>query len=253
MNSAAIASGMSYELLNPDDPEKAFATYLLASPLISSAVGEIPASPPASLPNLSSTPDNSSFARYRELWRWTERVLRRGIILGARICDVSRSDGQNGSLWQLFQQYHACSAHWPPQFRPEQRSAIVVLHLRALILRARAAPTPRPDRSHRWISTARSLVQEYRAILSVCTTFPKAGERNVKVEDLVDLSVATWEADGAVGEYAGWVIDVSLEVHPIQIVAYNRDTGSVVGHAAHLQLVQHLPSYESPLLRCWRS
>ncbi|RPD58162.1 hypothetical protein L227DRAFT_594388 [Lentinus tigrinus ALCF2SS1-6] len=200
--------GMSYELLNPDDPEKAFTTYLLASSLISSAVGEIPASPLTSLPNLSSTPDNSSFARYRELWRWAERVLRRGIILGARICDVSRTDGPNGSLWQLLQQYRACSTHWPPQFRPEQRSAIIILHLRALILRARAAPTPRPDRSHRWISTARSLVQEYRAILSVCTTFPKAGERNVKVEDLVDLAVATWEADGAVGEYAGWVIDV---------------------------------------------
>ncbi|RPD68271.1 hypothetical protein L226DRAFT_517343 [Lentinus tigrinus ALCF2SS1-7] len=200
--------GMSYELLNPDDPEKAFTTYLLASSLISSAVGEIPASPLTSLPNLSSTPDNSSFARYRELWRWAERVLRRGIILGARICDVSRTDGPNGSLWQLLQQYRACSTHWPPQFRPEQRSAIIIFHLRALILRARAAPTPRPDRSHRWISTARSLVQEYRAILSVCTTFPKAGERNVKVEDLVDLAVATWEADGAVGEYAGWVIDV---------------------------------------------
>ncbi|TFK94482.1 hypothetical protein K466DRAFT_476349 [Polyporus arcularius HHB13444] len=200
--------GMSYELLNPDDPEKAYSTYLLASPLIAGAVAEIPPSLPASLPNLSSTPDGSSFARYRELWRWAERVLRRGIILGARICDVSRIDGQNGSLWQLFQQYHACSANWPPRFRPEQRSAVVVLHLRALILRARAAPTSRPDRSHRWISTARSLVQEYRAILSTCTSFPKAGERNVKVEDLVDLSVATWEADGAIGEYAGWVIDV---------------------------------------------
>ncbi len=51
-------------------------------------------------------------------------------------------------------------------------------------------------------------MQEYRAILSVSTSFPKAGERNTKVEDLVDLSVAVWEADGAVGEYAGWVIDV---------------------------------------------
>ena len=167
---------------------------------------------PPNPPGLAVGPDNSSFARYRELWRWVERALRRGIILGARICDVSRTDGTNGSLWQLFQQYHACSAHWPPRFRPEQRGTIAVLHLRALILRARAGPAPKPaaDRSHRWISTARSIVQEYRAILSVSTTFPKAGERNVKVEDLVNLSVAAWEADGAVGEFAGWVIDVRL-------------------------------------------
>ncbi|KAI0755686.1 hypothetical protein C8Q74DRAFT_319092 [Fomes fomentarius] len=203
--------GMSYEILHPDEPEKAFTAYLVASSIISAAVAEIPASTVSSHPpGLVAGPDNSSFARYRELWRWVERVLRRGIILGACVCDVSRTDGANGSLWQLFQQHHACSAHWPPQFRPEQRSAVAVLHLRALILRARASPPPKPaaERSHRWISTARSIVQEYRAILSVSTTFPKAGERNIKVEDLVDLSVAAWEADGAVGEFAGWVIDV---------------------------------------------
>ena len=199
---------MSYEVLHADDPEKAFSTYLLASGLVTTAVAEIPASVPSSTSQVSSTSDVSSFARYRELWRWVERTLRRGILLGARMCDISRMDGRNGSLWQLFQQYHACSAHWPPTFRPDQRSAIAVLHLRALILRARATPQPK-TRSHRWIGTARSIVQEYRAILTVCTKFPKAGERNWKVEDLVDLSVAAWEVDGAVGEYAGWVIDVS--------------------------------------------
>lgn len=206
-----FAAGMSYEILHPDEPEKAFTAYLVASSIISAAVAEIPASAVSSHPpGLVAGTDNSSFTRYRELWRWVERVLRRGIILGACVCDVSRTDGANGSLWQLFQQHHACSAHWPPHFRPEQRSAVAVLHLRALILRARASPPPKPaaERSHRWISTARSIVQEYRAILSVSTTFPKAGERNTMVEDLVDLSVAAWEADGAVGEFAGWVIDV---------------------------------------------
>ncbi|KAL0066998.1 hypothetical protein AAF712_005987 [Marasmius tenuissimus] len=56
--------------------------------------------------------------------------------------------------------------------------------------------------------TARSVIQEYRAILNVSTTFPKAGERNHKVEDFVDLCVAVWEASGGVGEYTGWVLDV---------------------------------------------
>ncbi|KAI0660278.1 hypothetical protein C8Q70DRAFT_980001 [Cubamyces menziesii] len=202
--------GMSYETLDTKDARRAFASYLAAAPLVAGVVSEIPTYVPAAASGASASPDNSSFARYRELWRWVERVLRRGIILGARICDVTRTDGENGALWQLFQQYHACSAHWPPLFRSEQRSTVAVLHLRALILKARAGPTPKPgaDKPHRWISTARSVVQEYRAILSVSTSFPKAGERNVKVEDLVDLSVAAWEADGAIGEYAGWVIDV---------------------------------------------
>ncbi|KAI0350274.1 hypothetical protein OH77DRAFT_1431143 [Trametes cingulata] len=202
--------GMSYETLNASDVQRAFTAYYSASPLIANVIAEIPTYVPPATAAGPASPDTSSFARYRELWRWVERVLRRAIILGARICDVSRTDGENGALWQLFQQYHACSAHWPPAFRAEQRSAIAVLYLRALVLKARAGPAPKAgtDRSHRWISTARSVVQEYRAILSVSTSFPKAGERNVKVEDLVDLSVAAWEADGSVGEYAGWVIDV---------------------------------------------
>ncbi|KAI0370661.1 hypothetical protein BV20DRAFT_1052115 [Pilatotrama ljubarskyi] len=202
--------GMAYETLNASDVQRAFTAYYAASPLIANVVAEIPTYVPPAPAAGPGSADSSSFARYRELWRWVERVLRRAIILCARICDVSRTDGENGALWQLLQQYHACSAHWPPPFRAEQRSAIAVLHLRALILRARAGPAPKAGAggSHRWISTARSVVQECRAILSVSTSFPKAGESNTKVEDLVDLSVAAWEADGAVGEYAGWVIDV---------------------------------------------
>ncbi|KAI8995256.1 hypothetical protein BD414DRAFT_506072 [Trametes punicea] len=195
--------GMSYETLNASDIRRAFNSYLASAPLIANAVAEIPTYVPTTATGASATNENSSFVRY-------QRALRRGIILGSRICDVSRTDGENGAFWQLLQQYHACSAHWPPSFRSDQRSAIAVLYLRALILKARAAPASKPDagKPHRWISTARSVVQEYRAILSVSTSFPKAGERNIKVEDLVDLSVAAWEADGAVGEYAGWVIDV---------------------------------------------
>ncbi|KAI0631519.1 hypothetical protein C8Q77DRAFT_1061722 [Trametes polyzona] len=202
--------GMCYETMNASDIQRAFTTYTSAIALIASVVAEIPAHIPTAATGAPTSPDNTSFTRYRELWRWVERVLRRGVILGARICDVSRTDGQNGAFWTLLQQYHTCSAHWPPSFRPEQRSTVAVLHLRALIFKARSSPPPKPgaDRPHRWISAARSVVQEYRAILSVSTSFPKAGERNVKVEDLVDLSVAAWEADGAVGEYAGWVIDV---------------------------------------------
>ncbi|CDO73869.1 hypothetical protein BN946_scf185016.g26 [Trametes cinnabarina] len=148
-----------------------------------------------------SAQSSSSAADINEGRTWTVIEQIRSICL---------KDGENGALWQLLQQYHACSAHWPPLYRAEQRTVVGVLHLRALILKAKAGTRPKTssDRPHRWISTARSVVQECRAILSVSTSFPRAGERNVKVEDLVDLSVAAWEADGAVGEYAGWVIDV---------------------------------------------
>jgi hypothetical protein len=60
------------------------------------------------------------------------------------------------------------------------------------------------------VQTARSVVQEYRAILTVSTHFPRAGEKNVKVENFVDLCVAVWEASGEVGDHANWVIDVRL-------------------------------------------
>ncbi|KAF9560412.1 hypothetical protein CPC08DRAFT_665457 [Agrocybe pediades] len=65
----------------------------------------------------------------------------------------------------------------------------------------------RPTRSN-WTSVARSIAQDYRAILSASTRFPRAGERNVKVEEFVELCVKVWEASGAVGEQASWVIEI---------------------------------------------
>lgn len=211
---------MSHECIAPADPQKALDAYLTALPLISGAIADIPPSvsaQPASNTYVGPTAvDTTSFGRYRELWRWVERLLRRAIILASRLCDVRKRSNDATSIWSMLDRYHSCSAHWPPTFRPAQRSTIAVLHLRAFILHAQASPSESAipisragvEKPHRWISAARSVIQEYRAILSVSTHFPKAGERNVQVEDLVDLSVAVWEADGAVGEYAGWVIDV---------------------------------------------
>ncbi|KAH9929196.1 uncharacterized protein B0H18DRAFT_998043 [Fomitopsis serialis] len=211
--------GMSHECITPDDPQQALDTYLTALSLVSGAIADIPpymsAQPSSNGYAGTTSEDTTSFGRYRELWRWVERLLRRAIILASRLSDVHKQGG-DASIWTLLDRYHSCSAHWPPTFRPAQRSTIAVLHLRAFVLRAHASPaeavipTSRDgaEKPHRWISAARSVVQEYRAILTASTQFPKAGERNVQVEDLVDLSVAVWEADGAVGEYAGWVIDV---------------------------------------------
>ncbi|KAH8105236.1 hypothetical protein BXZ70DRAFT_919975 [Cristinia sonorae] len=198
--------GMSHERISPDDPQTALKTYLTASPLLKTINDEIPCSLPSQAGGAAGDP--GSFARYRELWRWTERLLRRAIILASKLHDLGQSPAEGDSVWILFGYYRACSAHWPPTFRPNHRSTVLVIHLRALVLRARAlSPADVKIRAPKWVSTARSAIQEYRTLLNTSTTFPRAGERNVKVEDLVDLCVAVWEADGAVGEYAGWVID----------------------------------------------
>lgn len=221
---------MSHEALSPQDTRKAFDTYLLASPLIDNVVSDVQPSvaPQSTAASTNGSPAaESSFIRYRELWRWVERLLRRAIILGSRLCDLRDSDKAHDVIWTLLDLYHTCSAHWPPTFRSAHRSTVVVLHLRAFVLRYGSSPPPTEgqDIAHKWISKARSVIHDYRVILSSSTQFPRAGERNIKVEDLVDLCIAVWEADGAVGEHAGWVIDVSpllcwprLESHEIQVL-----------------------------------
>ncbi|EKM51123.1 uncharacterized protein PHACADRAFT_263113 [Phanerochaete carnosa HHB-10118-sp] len=199
--------GMSHERLSPQEPQKALAAYMRAIPLINAVLPEIqrivnPASPQVI------NPSSPSFARFKELWRWTERALRRAIILTAQSSDPTAEDNHVDSFWTLQGIYRGCSAHWPATFHPELRSTIATVHLRAFVLRAQLLPSDvLRAKAPRWISTARSVLQELRSLLNVCTKFPRAGERNIRVEDLVDLCVAVWEADGAVGEYAGWAID----------------------------------------------
>ncbi|KAI0694071.1 hypothetical protein BC835DRAFT_1487974 [Cytidiella melzeri] len=199
-----VLQGMSHEHLSPDDFERAFSVYAAALPLITAVVAEL-----QSCFSAASNAQVVTFTKYRELWRWSERALRRAIILSARLHDVSKGDDQDHSLWTLFELYRTCSAHWPSSFRPRLRSAIATIQSHAFVIRARVlAPDLLKIKAPRWISSARSILQETRSMLSVCTRFPRAGERNNRVEDFVDLCVAVWEADGAVGDQAGWVIDL---------------------------------------------
>jgi hypothetical protein len=205
------------------DPKSALASYRKAIPLLNLAASEISAFPPSTTAPVSSgvgRVDFHSFTRFRELWRWVEQLIWRAVVLTSQTCDIN-DDTQENSVWTWFAHYMACNAHWPPTFRCRHRSMISVLHLQALILRAKTSPispsTPQytpptapyyAGKRPPWVQTARSVVQEYRAILTVSTRFPRAGERNVKVENLVDLCVAVWEASGEVGDSAGLVIDV---------------------------------------------
>lgn len=203
---------MSHEKLSPAEPEIALKAYCAVQPLLVTVESEIPLpanTTPAGVETGAGKLDFSSFTRFRELWLWIERLLWRAIILASITCKLD--EGEDGTLWKLLAHYHRCSVYWPAAFSMEHRSTVAVLHLRAFVLRARLPGTVRgleADKPPPWLNDARPVIQEYRAILSVCTRFPRAGERNVKVEDFVDLCVAVWEASGAIGDHASWVIDV---------------------------------------------
>ncbi|KAJ4490631.1 hypothetical protein J3R30DRAFT_3277139 [Lentinula aciculospora] len=209
--------GMSYEKLFPDDSQKALGTYAAAFPLLAIVETEL-ASTFAPVPTSSGKIDFSSFTRFREVWRWVERLLWRAIVIGSRTFNVHHdhrfiSCRRPDSLWTWLEHYSSCSVYWPSNFRTSHRSTISVIYLRALVLR-HGTQSPEPSlvgtarKSPQWMNTARSVIQEYRAILNVSTKFPKAGERNYKVEDFAEQCVAIWETSGAVGEYGGWVLDV---------------------------------------------
>ncbi|GLB40656.1 putative tetratricopeptide repeat [Lyophyllum shimeji] len=235
--------GMSYEKLSPADPYDALKAYGTALSLLSN-LGTLlydPGTPSAPASN------TKMFLQHRELWRWIERLLWRAITIAARIVSSLEGDGGDGAvtdLWTWLRQYSTCSAYWPSTFRTAHRSTVSVIYLRALVLRYHPLHAgsrlqshtldvilPAPNQSGSastsvsglstpsgtpsgagvggaWLTTARAVVNDYRAILNACTTFPRAGERNVRVEDFVDLCVAVWEAGEAGGEGTGWVLDI---------------------------------------------
>ncbi|KAG5637480.1 hypothetical protein H0H81_004451, partial [Sphagnurus paluster] len=186
--------GMSHEKLSPNDPHTALKAYGASLPLFT-MIDNLLSDPP--LPK-SPAQNLNVFLQHRELWRWAERLLWRAIAVSAQLPGMD--------VWTWLRQYSTCSAHWPSTFRTSHRSAIYSLHLRAFILRYH--PTHLGERGKDWLPLARAVANDYRGVLSTCTSFPRAGERNVRVEDFVDLCAGVWEAAGANEEGAGWVLDI---------------------------------------------
>lgn len=222
-----VNAGMAYENIHPTSPDRAIQAYNVALPLITNLLNDfIPqttrTSPASSVPSSTSF---LAFTQHRELWRWVEAIIWRSACLLSRVSPVHDEDDL-GMLWSWVKQYTLCTTIWPPDFRTQHRSTISVLYLRALVLRAQGRGPSSPtfndaqqrhpyrdghlEESQEWMLSARSLVNSYRAILSVSTKFPVAGQTNVKVEDFVDLCVAVWEAGGSAPDQAAWVTDVSF-------------------------------------------
>ncbi|PPQ63641.1 hypothetical protein CVT24_004415 [Panaeolus cyanescens] len=290
--------GMSYEKLYPGNSSKALDAYTQSIPLLHALEREFSYSlrsysstgyPPTHV-STGGKMDVTIFNQMRELWRWTERLLWRAIVLSSRTTNLyepyespdtdenpSSSTKARATLWHWLAHYSQLSTFWPPTFRSEHRITVASIHLHALIQRfgvphdapltmyfqratarrpqdaslpASSSASARASTAHlvspstvnsrfssyvdgssasqptgsskllpneyTWLSTARSVVNDYRAVLTHCTKFPKAGERNTKVEEFVELCVAVWEAAGAAGASGGvgntagasWVIDI---------------------------------------------
>lgn len=182
---------MAYESLPQLSLSAALASYEAALPLLDHI------NIPKSLPSATGKASVESFTRYRELWRWVERLLWRASILSAKTRPISQT-------LPLLRAYQAHSVHWPAHFRPEHRSTIVQLHLHVLVKIYGQVS------KFAWLNEVRSLIMDYRILLTATTSFPRAGQRNGKVEEFVDLCVAAWDVSGASGEQAGWVIDVRI-------------------------------------------
>ncbi|KAG5643985.1 hypothetical protein DXG03_009275 [Asterophora parasitica] len=178
--------GMSHEKLTPHDPHAALKAYGASLPLLSMLEAAF------SEPTCTSNP--KVFSQQRELWRWVERLLWRAIVVSARIADDG--GGPESNVWTWLRQYSSCCTYWPATFRTAHRSTVSALYLRACILRyhpKHAVPTSSTARKvHVWLPIVQTIVNDYRAILSSCTSFPRAGERNVRVEDFVDLCILWW-------------------------------------------------------------
>lgn len=197
---------MSHERISSGSPSKALNAYDRGIRLLYTF--EIPKTPPTR----PGRPNFESFLKYRELWRWVERLLWRSAILSSR----HRSPEE---AMIVFRAYAVHSTHWPASFQAKRRATTCALYLRALIILASSIPRDIGQKGPQrvlfpnkmtWNHEVRSLVLEYRSILSVSTRFPSAGERNVLVEEFVDYCIAAWEAGGSIGDQAGWVLDVSF-------------------------------------------
>ncbi|KJE05812.1 hypothetical protein I311_00538 [Cryptococcus gattii NT-10] len=145
---ARCLQGLSYELAPTPDYALALQSHLAAVPLFQSLAAQ------------------PSFADYREACRFLATALFRAAILSAR------QPGHAAQTLAILRTFHACSASWPPTFRPVQRQKLLILYLQALY------SVPPRLLSPQWEKEALLALKNGQTLLEQTTTFPRAGSVN---------------------------------------------------------------------------
>ncbi|KAF5319427.1 hypothetical protein D9619_008793 [Psilocybe cf. subviscida] len=262
--------GMSTELLYPSEPLRAISIYGQALPLLAALRNElrVSAKPLPSTSSTSNAVFSQlrELWRWVERLMWRAVVLNAKVAdaFNSPVSDSgtstptlasSQTDPSKNTLWAWLDLYGALGTTWPPLFRAKHRSTVYNIHLRAFIIRLGGAAPKRssavpngssfstptlsagsqtaasdPLDRETALTLALSTVNAYKAVLGASTRFPRAGEKNIKVEEFVELCVVLWEAGWVYGDDSKgkkqreeglgtrWVIDV---LHWAQSLTFN--------------------------------
>lgn len=119
-------------------------------------------------------PSNAPFERYREAHRFVSRALTRAAVL----CLRTAADPQRART--ILEKFHTVALSWPTSFRPNQRAAMLRMHLGAL--EAQAGEQQIVD-----------ALEQGQQLLGSSTSFPRAGENNVQVQDFAIKAVRLYD------------------------------------------------------------
>lgn len=254
---------MSIELLYPLEPLQAIRVYYKALPLLAALRNELgistKPSPSTSSTSNAVFSQLRELWRWVERLMWRAVVLNAKVadvfnsptsVSGTSTPTPAslQVDSSKNTLWAWLDLYGALGTTWPPLFRSKHRSTVYNIHLRAFIIRlggitpsrsftvygsspsntatpSTVPPTAPSDPLDRETvrTSALTTVSSYKSVLGASTRFPRAGEKNIKVEEFVELCVVLWESGWVHGDDKNtrtqleedlgtrWVIDVRIQ------------------------------------------
>ncbi|CAG8488262.1 6514_t:CDS:2, partial [Cetraspora pellucida] len=137
--------------------------------------------------------------RQEQLSNWTEEILYRASLLKVRLGDV------NGAL-QAFRTYQQYSTSWGEKFRPNKRAVIFMNFIKFLSKTYQEKAYVPPSASAEFILNEQSAIYTphtfrveltglhtlYEIVLYQITAFPRAGETNWRVLEMVDQIMSDW-------------------------------------------------------------
>jgi hypothetical protein len=213
--------GLSYELADSSRTDLAIEAYEKILGGISSIPGVAIPTSNFLHPQSAALKPSSNFDSHREAYRWISKALCRGAILTGRTGDID-------PCLRFLRTYHLLSQSWPGSFRPLQQQLMLNLYMRALRVSYPASKLAVPQKGYKWFLTGkeemgvgtsaeiwsremRSVLGHGKTLLTVTTSFPKAGDVNVPVETFVNECVVLWEKGGGKLKEGLAVVQVSID------------------------------------------